>query len=205
MIVQIGKCFRIIIFQIKLLQTDIFLEHIDGLCVRQRTIQLNYRALQHPAHKLGLFHHVAINAGNGAPPLGIDFHNLYLGQLNQRLPHRCAGEPHLCGQLVFTDQAAWLQLKADNVVLQHAQRVVAARLPGETLCQIQTSRLLYFFHLLAYKNYGRPSRTSIFIQFSALHKKRRGNFYARSSCFLVYKYYNLIVNLTCRFVKEVFS
>lgn len=46
--------------------------------------------------------------------------------------------PHLRGQLILADQTARLQRKADNVVLQRTQRVITARLPWETLSQIQT-------------------------------------------------------------------
>ena len=61
----------------------------------------------------------------------MDLDDMDLRQLDQRFPHRRAGEAQLYGQLVLTDLAAWGQGEIDDVLLDGPQGIIPAGLPGQ--------------------------------------------------------------------------
>ena len=132
LIVQLQQVFRIVAVEVELLQLQIVLQTADILGSGHLTVQFHHRALQQIPHEAGLLHQLIVDQRNHALLLGIYLNDFYFGQLDQRLPHRSAGQIHLCRQLIFADLAARLQLQSDDIIPNRAQSIVPPCLPGQS-------------------------------------------------------------------------
>ena len=145
LIVQLQQVFRIVAVEVELLQLQIVLQTADILGSSHLTIQFRHRTLQQIPHEVGLLHQFIVDQGNYTFSLGVDLDDFYLGQLDQRFPHRSTGQIHLCRQLILADLAARLQLQGDNIIPNCTQSIVPPCLSGQSFQNLheRASRLTY--------------------------------------------------------------
>ncbi len=118
---------RVAAREARVLQQKIVLEEIEVLLARHAAGKGDGGNLHRLAHEARLLDLLVVDEGDHAAVLREDVHYPALAQLDERLPHRRAGEAHRRGKFLFADDAAGFEGKRNDVVPNCPDGVVARR------------------------------------------------------------------------------